>query len=207
MNKKTALLILAGFILTFLTLIVFYRREMLIMTATFLVKESDWKNKTYDYAVIPGGQPIERSVFAACLFREGRVRHVVCLGGNYPKLLRLAEDTCSEGRLSAVQLLRSGVPDSCITVIPEGTSTQQELLAFERYVQGKPGSILMITSRFHTRRAFMTLKKLLKEKPRPFDLAAAPNLTFDESNWWRSEEGLITINNEYLKLLYYLYKY
>lgn len=135
------------------------------------------------------------------------MKQIVCLGGNYPKIFRLSEDTCSEGRLSAVQLLRSGVPDSDIVVLPEGTSTQEELAAFKTFIQGKPGSILMITSRFHTRRAQWTLRKLMKDLDRPFDVAGAPPLVFDENNWWQSEEGLLTINNEYLKLIYYFYKY
>lgn len=185
----------------------FFRSVFLKSVANFLVTESKWQDKIYDYAVIPGGQPIERGLFAARLFHEGRLKKIICLGGNYPKIFRLSEDTCSEGRLSAVQLLKSGVPDSCITVLSEGTSTQEELKAFTNFLQGNPGSILVITSRFHTRRAQWTLRKLLKELNRPFDVAGAPPLVFDENNWWLSEEGLLTINNEYLKLIYYLYKY
>lgn len=188
-------------------IVLFFRVLILKQLAQILVKESAWQQKTYDYGVILGGQPLERGLFAAKLFHEGRVKHLVCVGGNYPKILRLTEDTCSEGRLSAVQLLMSGVPDSCITVLSEGTSTQEELKAFTTFLEGKTGSILMITSRFHTRRAHRTLRKLLKNFDRTFDVAGAPSLAFDENNWWRTEEGLITINNEYLKGLYYLYKY
>lgn len=206
MRKK----LIAGLVFLFFIgvgVTLYFRESFLKHLARFLVSEDDWQRKTYDYAVIPGGQPIERGLFAAKLFHEGRVKHIVCLGGNYPKILRLTEDTCSEGRLSAVQLLMSGVPDSCISVLSEGTSTQEELKAFTSFIHEKPGTVLMITSRFHTRRARRVLRKLLKGFERSFDVAGAPPLLFDENNWWRSEEGLITINNEYLKGLYYLYKY
>lgn len=183
------------------------KKPLLKTVAGFLVKESSWQNKTYDYAIILGGQPEERGRFAAELYHKGRVRHLVCLGGNYPRLLRLAEDTCSEGRLTALQLLKLGVPDSCLTVISEGTSTKEELAAFLKYYSHKEGTLLLVSSRFHTRRVHMSLRMLLGNPPRKFDMAGAPSILFDESNWWRHEEGLITINNEYLKLLYYLYKY
>ncbi|PIZ25006.1 MAG: YdcF family protein, partial [Chloroflexi bacterium CG_4_10_14_0_8_um_filter_57_5] len=39
------------------------------------------------------------------------------------------------------------------------------------------------------------------------EVAAVPHYGFDESNWWQSEDGLITLNNETIKLAYYFLKY
>jgi hypothetical protein len=36
---------------------------------------------------------------------------------------------------------------------------------------------------------------------------AANSLVYDSDSWWTSEEGLLMVNNEYVKLLYYLVKY
>jgi hypothetical protein len=38
-------------------------------------------------------------------------------------------------------------------------------------------------------------------------LHGAPASSFQESSWWTSEEGLIMLNNEYVKLAYYHIKY
>lgn len=189
-------------ILTFL-----FRKPIFRYMGSFLQQESTWQGKHYDFGFILGGQPQERGLFAARLYHEGVVSHLVCVGGNYPRILRLSGDTCSEGRLSAVQLLLAGVPDSCITVIPEGTSTQAECRAFMDFIRQREGNILVITSRMHTRRTLWTLRRLLEELGRPFDIVGAPSVFYDEAQWWKSEEGLISVNNEYLKLLYYLYKY
>jgi hypothetical protein len=38
-------------------------------------------------------------------------------------------------------------------------------------------------------------------------MVAVPESTFDRASWWKNESGLITLNNEYLKLVYYYFKY
>jgi hypothetical protein len=38
-------------------------------------------------------------------------------------------------------------------------------------------------------------------------IAGAPSTTYNEKLWWAKENGLIMVNNEYIKLLYYWITY
>ena len=194
-------LILAGFTLWI------FRTPLLRAIVNFLIVENDISGKYFDYGVILGGQPIDRGLYASQLFHSGFIGHIVCLGGNRPPILKINDDSCTDGRLTAVQVLKQGVPDSCISIIQEGTSTTEELQAFLEFMSDKTGQILFITNTTHTRRVQFTLRKVLKNLNFYYEIAGAPSTSFNEFFWWQSEEGLITINNEYLKLLYYCYKY
>ena len=43
--------------------------------------------------------------------------------------------------------------------------------------------------------------------PVTLEMVAVPYAGFDQTNWWKNETGLITLNNEYIKWFYYLFKY
>ena len=58
-----------------------------------------------------------------------------------------------------------------------------------------------MTDLFHTRRAARTFRALLPDTT--IYLSAAPDPNYDASHWWQTEEGLIAVFNEVLKLAFY----
>jgi len=104
-----------------------------------------------------------------------------------------------------------GVPPEKIVVLPvEGgtTSTFDEAIALRQYIEShNVRSLILLTSAFHTRRAKWIFDRELAGLPVRTEVAAVPHYGFDESNWWQSEDGLITLNNETIKLAYYFLKY
>lgn len=104
-----------------------------------------------------------------------------------------------------------GVPPEKIVVLPvEGgtTSTFDEAIALRQYIESHNlHSLILLTSAFHTRRAKWIFDRELSGLPVRLEVAAVPHYGFDESDWWQSEDGLITLNNEYIKLVYYFVKY
>jgi uncharacterized SAM-binding protein YcdF (DUF218 family) len=104
-----------------------------------------------------------------------------------------------------------GVPPEKIVVLPvEGgtTSTFDEAIALRQYIEShNVHSLILLTSAFHTRRAKWIFDRELSGLPVRLEVAAVPHYGFDESDWWQSEDGLITLNNEYIKLVYYFVKY
>jgi uncharacterized SAM-binding protein YcdF (DUF218 family) len=105
-----------------------------------------------------------------------------------------------------------GVPASKIIVMPVPggvTSTFDEAVAFHKYAQAHPEikHILLVTSLFHTRRARWIFQQELFGTGVTIDMVGVPYTNFDQTNWWKNENGLITLNNEYIKLIYYLFKY
>jgi hypothetical protein len=117
----------------------------------------------------------------------------------------------NETDISVGAMEARGVPGADITVlsIPGGvTSTFDEARVLRDYVDANGmGSVILVTSAFHTRRARWIFARELEGTGVRLEVAAAPQRGFDAGNWWQSEGGLITVNNEYIKLLFYLWKY
>jgi uncharacterized SAM-binding protein YcdF (DUF218 family) len=62
----------------------------------------------------------------------------------------------------------------------------------------------VVTSGYHTRRTRWWLRRELRGIPVQLSMQPVRDTRFDETDWWRSEEGLIAINNEYLTWIHNL---
>ena len=65
--------------------------------------------------------------------------------------------------------------------------------------------IIVVTDLFHTRRAACTFRTLLPDTT--IYLSAAPDPNVDASRWWQTEEGLVAVFNEVIKLVFYWARY
>jgi uncharacterized SAM-binding protein YcdF (DUF218 family) len=104
-----------------------------------------------------------------------------------------------------------GVPPGKIVILtwPGGvTSTFDEAAVLHEYIQAqRVHTVLLVTSAFHTRRAKWIFDRELAGTPVKLEMVAVPYAGFDQTDWWKNETGLITLNNEYIKLAYYFVKY
>jgi uncharacterized SAM-binding protein YcdF (DUF218 family) len=163
-----------------------------------------------DLIFVLNGDPDSRPFRAAELYDQGLAPHIVIARSeNQPTVdLGLVRN---ETDISVGVMESLGVPAADILVLqmPGGvTSTYDEASLLRQYVEEHDaGSVILVTSAFHTRRARWIFRRELAGLPVTLEIAAAPNHGFDQTNWWTSEYGLITVNNEYLKLFYYLWKY
>ena len=88
------------------------------------------------------------------------------------------------------------------------TSTFDEAAALRIYIESHEiKSVILLTSLFHTRRARWVFEKELNGLPVRLEVAGAPHIGFNAGNWWTSEDGLIYVNNETIKLFFYWFKY
>jgi uncharacterized SAM-binding protein YcdF (DUF218 family) len=117
----------------------------------------------------------------------------------------------NETDVAIQEMVNLGIPFDSIVVLPSDaavTSTYDEAVALRQYVEANNiHSVIIVTSAFHTRRAKWICERELKGLDVTVSMAAAPDEDFTASNWWKSEQGLITVNNEYVKLFYYFWKY
>ncbi len=112
----------------------------------------------------------------------------------------------------SVQIMEKlGVPSDKILLLPFGdgvSSTFDEAVALHTYVRASGVQrVIIVTSAFHTRRTRWIVEKELAGSGVEIEMSPVPYGTFDVSNWWKSEDGLIALNNEYVKLFYYYWKY
>ena len=204
MRRK--LLILFLFLLTSGTLLYIFRTPILRSFAIFLIEEDSLQKADAIFILSGGGY--DRGNLAAKLYDAGWAPKIICTGGNaLPQLCVFDIDTL-ESDMARVNLLQLGIPDSLIIMIRMGTSTKEEAKIIFNYCKlNHLKRIIIVSSKLHTYRVNDVFRKKLKEIGVDLIIRGAPSSQFNEMEWWKTEEGLIAINNEWIKTFYYWWKY
>jgi uncharacterized SAM-binding protein YcdF (DUF218 family) len=194
-------------LLLFIVLLLWVFRVQLLTAAGKALIAEDSPQKT-EALVVLGGNSFERGSAALQLFKEGITQRMVCTGGNVPSALQAAGTPMYEAELTQKFLVASGVDSSYITVLTASTSTLEEAHEVLRWAQHEGVTELSVmSSTFHTGRVRRVFKKAFNDSGITVRVIGAPPLTYNTHAWWKSEEGLIMVNNEYMKSLYYLIKH
>jgi uncharacterized SAM-binding protein YcdF (DUF218 family) len=174
--------------------------------ANYLIVENEFKQ--IEYAFVLSGNALDRATEAATLYHEGKIKKIVCTGENKsPDLQAVGIDTL-ESEISKLHAESMGVSSSHIILLPIGTSTFEEANAILDYCKEKKiNEIVIVSSLFHTKRIENVFKPLFLEKGIEVYIKGAKSSQYDEMLWWESENGLIALNNEFVKLCYYSLKY
>lgn len=195
-----------GIVFLVFLLIFAFRNFILGSFGSFLVKTHEFEY--VEFAFVLSGQAFERGNKAAQLYNEGKIGQIICTGANQPPDLAVYESNLLESDLTVMQILKE-VKDTTliISAYKVGTSTKEEADAILEYcLQNKIDSVLIISSQFHTRRIYKTFYKKFQKEGIEVLIAGANSNLYDEKLWWKSEYGLIALNNEYIKLMYYFMK-
>ena len=113
-----------------------------------------------------------------------------------------------ESDMAQANLFQLGIPDSVIVMIRVGTSTKEEAkIIFDYCKRNNFKRIIIVSSKLHTYRVNNVFRKKLKDAGVELIIRGAPSSRFNEMEWWKTEDGLIAINNEWLKTFYYWWKY
>ena len=202
LNHPLFTLRLRGFLVS-LTVLCLTSLFLYAFRSTFLVNISDFlvespPVKETELLLILGGDVTSTVDYAASIYPKVDPRLILVSNNG-------REDQVAE-RLAKLH----GLPRDKIRVLPAPsvvTSTYEEAIALENYYQQIPiKSITIITAVFHTGRAYWTFRRVLPKEVE-VRMAGAPEEGFTRSNWWQTEGGLITVNNEFLKWGYYWWKY
>jgi uncharacterized SAM-binding protein YcdF (DUF218 family) len=160
-----------------------------------------------DAVVVMAGSIPDRVLEAAALYRAGVAPRVVvtrerlrrgerALRARGVRLPEAAEQT-----LGALHAL--GVPPSATHLIPRRTrSTDDEARTIARWVCARARSIVVVTSRYHARRARLILAQALGPT---VALALRPSRydPFEAARWWRDRRDAKAVLSEYEKLVHY----
>jgi uncharacterized SAM-binding protein YcdF (DUF218 family) len=201
--KKTLAFILLCIMLIALGMT--FKAPILRSFSDFLMKQDPAEKA--DLMVVLSGDAFDRGNEGARLYKQGYANHIVCPGGNLEELFLILGDTLYESDLCKRNIVRNGVADSLVTVLHYGTSTREEADTILGYCkEHRIKKVIVVTSLFHTRRAGNVYKKRFAEEGIKVLMRGAHAFDFDENLWWQNEYGLIGLNNEYMKTLYYLIK-
>jgi uncharacterized SAM-binding protein YcdF (DUF218 family) len=132
------------------------------------------------------------------LTREAPLPGIEALRARGGRLLEHYEQNLSVAR-------QLGVPESALTVLPPPvTSTWQEACVVVAYLRRQGiHSILLVTSKTHSRRARLTFRAVaggaleIAVYPSPYD-------PFEADDWWRQRGLVRRVLTEYAKLAYFL---
>ncbi len=183
-----------------------WREPLLRWFATSLIVEDPLQKA--DAMVVLSGGGYDRGNEAVKILNAGYTSKVICTGGNPVIELRVFGIDTLESDMTTANLKRQGIPDSIITELRDGTSTKEESELIAHYCkQHQLKKIMIVSSKLHTHRVQEVFKNKLKKQGIEVIVRGAPSSRFDELKWWQDEDGLIAVNNEWIKRFYYWWKY
>ena len=199
-----------GVTLTFFICLFIYRNSILGEIGHFLtVAESPAATSSNNTFFVLGGNGFERGKGAALLVNEFPTTQFICTGGG---------DTLNEMRALGLNLTSSNLTRKCmiengvdslrVTELGKATSTYEESEEILAYcINNNLKEISVVSSDFHLHRMSMVFGKKFKEKEIVVHFFGTETKDFKAESWWTFEAGLITTFNEYIKLVYYVFKY
>jgi uncharacterized SAM-binding protein YcdF (DUF218 family) len=154
----------------------------------------------------------ERARHAAALYNQGRAPAIVLTNDHLRGSWSPAEQRNPfYYELSRDELRRAGVPDEKIAVIMVPiTGTYDEAVLLKDYaVAHQLGSLLIVTSAYHSRRALWTFRHVFQGtgKSIGIDPAGTGLETPNAATWWLYRLGWQMVPNEYVKLGFYWLRY
>jgi len=153
----------------------------------------------------------ERTQKAAQLFRQGIVPRVfITDDGQFGGWSETEQKNPTFAELEQRELIASGVDPDAITLLPGHVAgTDDEARAIADEIHARPmGSLLVVTSAYHTRRALRTFEKALVGQNVEIGIVSPPTGTQTPNPilWWIYLSGWYAVAGEYVKsVVYYFY--
>lgn len=157
--------------------------------------------------VLPGKLET-RARCAARLFRAGHAPWLIFTGGRIRPELRALGFPLTEAEVGAEFATRAGVPPESQVVLPTARSTWEDAAALGRWArESGQRRIIAVTSPTHARRAGESLRLALAPLGGEVFVHTCETFYTPRTRWWRYEQPLVEVNNEFLKLLLYTTQY
>jgi uncharacterized SAM-binding protein YcdF (DUF218 family) len=161
-----------------------------------------------DVILVIGGGPDTRPLAAVQLFRQGLAPKILLTKPEYggaTALGLLPDGVEIERRM----MVKEQVPAGDILVVPRVVdSTYDEAAAVAEWARTNSiKRVIIPTDLFHTRRVRWIFRRELRALGIEVIVRAVPVLRYAETDWWRHEQGIVDFQNEFLKDIYYHWKY
>jgi uncharacterized SAM-binding protein YcdF (DUF218 family) len=208
--KRGKLIFLIIMVIIIIQLIA-YRQRILIAIGTYLVYGQPPQQADVIAIAVNWDEAIVRARGGADLYKKGLAKIVFV-----PRMAQMEslEEIKQEGidipenrDLMIIILGGLGVPLAAIeTSSQEVTNTWDEAQEVSNFVEQKGyTSVLLVTSKYHSRRAYLIFRDALKRKatvisvPSPYD-------SYNPEGWWKREKDMKRVIMEYQKLLLYYWR-
>lgn len=200
------ILLFIGAVILLIGLIFLFRIPIFKAAGNYLIKEDSLQKANAIFVL--SGDPYDRGAQAKILFEQGFAPVIVVTGENISHNLKALGIAYAESDLTRHFLVNNGVDSTAVMVERQGTSTIEEAGAIIDYAKENSfNKIIIVSSYFHTRRIHKYFHPLFEKEDIELIVRGAPSSLYKEEEWWEKEDGLIMVNNEYVKLFYYGLKY
>ena len=183
----------------------FFHAPILREIGSFLIVEDSLQPAAAIVAL--GGQTPFREIEAAKLYHAGWAPQVFVVreaaSDEAQALQQLGIKKPQSWELSRAVLVQQGVPPSAL-VIPkdEGIGTLEELQAAYAALEHKNAAVILVTSKYHTRRTRLTWNYITAGRSQPIVRAASQD-PFDPDHWWQNRRFILSVVKEYLGIVNY----
>lgn len=137
-------------------------------------------------------------------FQQGGATELWYTGATRPEEARRFNDAAYAREYA----LEHGIPATAIRLLETSSTWEdgEQIAVASR--EREPASLLVVTDWSHARRARCVIRYHLAEQPVALHgLPVQGPSVSNPDDWWRSEEGLVSVLNELVKLLYYWQRY
>lgn len=185
-------------LLSIFVFMLIFHSFFLSLSGEFLVK-SDKLNKA-DLIIVLGGERGERVRFGKHLYNEGYADKMLLSGGpiiHFPGGKKIT--WASEMKEYAIRL---GIPAKAIILQEKSHTTFGDATySYQLLKDTLPNSIILVTSPYHSKRAFSIFKKVFVD----VNVYSVPvtNSWFKPNSWWKSKKARHQVLREYFALLLY----
>lgn len=198
---------LATVIFALVGLVAWLGRESLLRKAADLWIVSDTLTRA-DAIVVLGGNSRTRPQEAADLYRKGLAKKVLV-----SRTGRLDQSATgigpSDWELNRAALLKLGVSASAIETFGKANATtREEAIALREWTEQNAASVFIIpTEIFSARRVQWIFRREFFGRAVIIEVTPVEPPEYTREEWWKTELGLATFQNELLKYTYYRWNY
>jgi len=182
------------------------RISILTGIGNLLIKESD--PVPVQRIFVLGGGSYDRGFKAARLWHQGFAPQIICTGSYVSGSIKSIGLSFTEAEVTKRRIQSLDVDSNLVIAINMGTSTIEESNIILNYcLINDWNKIIIVSDKFHTSRISDVFDSKFRDAGIETVIVGAASSRYKESEWWREEAGLIMVNNEYLKHLYYWWNY
>ncbi|MCP4049924.1 MAG: YdcF family protein [bacterium] len=166
---------------------------ILRLSGRFLIYDTDFESA--DIAIVLSGAGGSRVKKAVDIYKKNKVPGLLMTGG--PIFLSSYSEYMSE------YAQHLGVPSKDIMIETMSFSTKDNAVnSFEKISDMDLESVVIVTSKFHTRRSYEVFTKVFGNSDIKIYIAGADD-NIDYDNWWKSHDMIERIFIEWAKYIWY----
>jgi uncharacterized SAM-binding protein YcdF (DUF218 family) len=168
---------------------------LLTKAGTMIIRQD--KMKPADAIVILAGEETERVEYGVRLFKSGWARRDMIIMSGGPLVWKYSWAGLMKDHAESLE-----VPAGKILIQDKSRSTEEDAIYTKELLKKNHiGSIILVTSPYHSRRASIIFERVLGKDIGIIN-ASVENSWFEISDWWKKRRERATVLNEFSKYIW-----